>query len=104
MSESCDLWFKHFEIMVISHFPVYGEDANDIDNAFIMSTWNEYFGSSHRVYEKKHSFPSLIVNYEDGADDEDRDLSWLSRMFEYGFIRLIKLTSHNQINQFPQII
>ena len=25
-------------------------------------------------------------------------------MFEYGFIRLIKLTSHNQINQFPQII
>lgn len=25
-------------------------------------------------------------------------------MFEYGFIRLIKLTNHNQINQFPQII
>ena len=25
-------------------------------------------------------------------------------MFEYGFIRLIKLTSHNQISQFPQII
>ena len=25
-------------------------------------------------------------------------------MFEYGFIKLIKLTSHNQINQFPQII
>ena len=25
-------------------------------------------------------------------------------MFEYGFIRLIKLSNHNQISQFPQII
>ena len=25
-------------------------------------------------------------------------------MFEYGFIKLIKLTHHNQISQFPQII
>ena len=25
-------------------------------------------------------------------------------MFEYGFIRLIKLTNHSQISQFPQII
>ena len=25
-------------------------------------------------------------------------------MFEYGFIKLIKLTSHEQINQFPQIV
>ena len=104
MSESCDQWFKHFKILVTSHFPVYGEDLDDIHYAFIQSTWDEYFGSSHRVYEKKHHFPGLIVNYEDGADDEDRDPSWLSRMFEYGFIRLIKLTSHNQINQFPQII
>ena len=104
MSELCDRWFKHFKILVTTHFPVYGEDPDDIENAFIQSTWDEYFGSSHRVYEKQHPFPSLIVNYEDGADKEDRDPSWLSRMFEYGFIRLIKLTSHNQISQFPQII
>ena len=102
--ESCDQWFEHFKILVTIHFLVYGEDSDDIENAFIQSTWDEYFGSSHRVYEKKHPFPGLIVNYEDGADEEDRDPSWLSTMFEYGFIRLIKLTSHNQISQFLQVI
>ena len=104
MFESCDQWFKHFKILVTTHFPVYGEDSDDIENAFIQSTWDEYFGSSHRIYEKKHPFPGLIINYEDGADEEDKDPSWLSRMFEYGSIRLIKLTSHDQISQFPQII
>ena len=104
MPESRDQWFKHLEMMVTTHFPIYGEDSDDIETDFIRSTWNDYFGSSHRVYEKKHPFPGLIINYEDGADDEDRDPSWLSRMFEYGFIRLIKLTSHSQISQFPQII
>ena len=90
--------------MVTTHFPVYGEEQDDIETDFIRSIWNEYFGSSHRIYEKKHPFLGLIVNYEDRADDKDRDPSWLLRMFEYGFIRLIKLTSHNQISQFPQII
>ena len=71
---------------------------------YILAIWNQYFGSSHRVYEKQHPFPGLIVNYEDGADDEDRNPSWLSKMFEYGFLRLIKLTDHIQISQFPQII
>ena len=99
MSGSCDLWFKHFRILVTTHFPVYGEDPDDIDNAFIQSTWEKYFGSSHKVYEKKHSFPGLIINYEDWSIEEDP--SWLSQMFKYGFIRLIKLTSHDQINQFP---
>ena len=102
--ESRDRWFEHFKILVTTHFPVYGEDVDHIDVAFTQSTWDEYFGSSHRVHEKKHHFPNLIVNYEDGADDEDKDPSWLSRMFEYDFIKLIKLISHNQINQFPQII
>ena len=32
------------------------------------------------------------------------DPNWLSQMFEYGFIRFIKLTSHNQASQLPQII
>ena len=85
MTESCDQWFRHFEIMVTTHFPVLRKDADAIDTASILETWNQHFGSSHRVYEKQHPFPGLIVNYEDGADDEDRDPSWLSRMFEYGF-------------------
>ena len=85
MFESCDQWFKHFKILVTTHSPIYGEDSDDIENAFIQSTWDEYFGSSHRIYEKKHPFLGLIINYEDGANEEDRDPSWLSRMFEYGF-------------------
>ena len=104
MTESCDQWFRHFEIMVTSHFPVPGEEADPRATASILAIWNQYFGSSHRVYEKHHPFPGLIINYEDGADDEDRNPSWLSRIFEYGFLRLIKLTNHVQISQFPQII
>ena len=104
MTESCDQWFRHFEIMVTTHFQVLGEDADAIDTASILETWNQHFGSSHRVYEKHHPFPGLIVNYEDGADDKDRNPSWLSKMFEYGFLKLIKLTDHIQISQFPRII
>ena len=70
----------------------------------MQARWEEYFGSSLRVYEMKQPFPRLLINYEDGLDEVDRDPSWLSRMFEYGFIRLIKLTSHKQISQFPKII
>ena len=104
MFESHDQWFEHFKLLVTTHSPVFGEDSENTDDVFVLSKWEDYFGSSLIVYEKKHPFPSLIINYEDGTDEEDRDLSWLSRMFEYGFIRLIKLTSYNQINQFPQII
>jgi len=42
------------------------------------------------VYEKKHPFPGLLINYDDGSyvavddlDDNDRDPNWLSQMFEY---------------------
>ena len=104
MFESHDQWFEHFKLLVTTHFPVFGEDSDDTNNVFILTKWEDYFGSSLRVYEKEHPFPGLIFNYENGTDDEDRDPSWLSKMFEYGFIRLIKLASHNQINQFPQII
>ena len=104
MTGSRDQWFKHFEIMVTSHFPVPGEEADPRVTASILAIWNQYFGSSHRVYEQQHPFPGLIVNYEDGAEDEDRNPSWLSKIFEYGFLRLIKLTDHVQISQFPQII
>ena len=90
--------------MVTAHFPVFGEEADPSYTASILAIWNRHFGSSHRVYEKQHPFPGLIVNYEDGSDDEDRSPSWLSRMFEYGFLKLIKLTDHSQVSQFPQII
>ena len=53
---------------------------------------------------KKHPFPSLLVNYDDGSNDAKRSPNWLSQMFEYGFTRLIKLISHDQTNQLPQII
>ena len=98
MSKLHDQWFEHFKLLVTTHFPIFGEDSDDIDDIFIYTNWNDYFGSSLRVYEKKHHFPSLIVNFEDWTKDEDKDSSWLSKMFEYGFIRLIKLTSHNQIS------
>ena len=75
MSKSRDQWFKHFKMMVTTHFPVYGEEQDDIETDFIRSIWNQYFGSSHKIYEKKHPFFGLIVNYEDGADDKDRDPS-----------------------------
>ena len=57
------------------------------------------------MYEKKHPFPRLLVNYEEETDDDDdRDPDWLSQMFEDDFIRFIKLTRHDQISQFLQII
>ena len=104
MSESHDQWFEHFKLLVTTHFPVYGEDSDDIDDIFLYTNWGDYFGCSLRVYEKKHPFPGLIVNFEDWKEDEDREQSWLSKMFEYGFVKLIKLSNHNQISQFPQII
>ena len=75
MSESHNQWFAHFKLLVTTHFPVYGEDSDDIDNIFLYTNWDDYFGSSLRVYEKKHHFPSLIVNFEDWTEDEDRDPS-----------------------------
>ena len=52
MTELCDQWFSHFEIMVTIHFPVLGEEADPRVTASILAIWNQYFGSSHRVYEK----------------------------------------------------
>ena len=55
------------------------------------------------MYEKKHPFPGLLINYDDDSyvdandsNDDDIDPNWLSQMFEYGFIIFIKLTSHKQ--------
>ena len=73
--ESHDQWFKHFKISVTTHFPIFGEDSDDVEDVFILTKWEDYFGSSLRVYEKKHPFPGLLVNYEYGTDEKDRDPS-----------------------------
>ena len=57
MSESHDQWFAYFKILVTTHFPVYREDSDDIDDIFLYTNWGDYFGCSLRVYEKKHPFP-----------------------------------------------
>ena len=97
MFKSFDLWYKYFKKLVIATIPNQ-DDLDESDNIFIQLDWEEHFGSSLRVYEKKHPFPGLLVNYEEETDDDDRDPDWLSQMFEYGFIKFIKLTSHDQIS------
>ena len=64
MSESHDQWFAHFKLLVTTHFLVYGEDSDDIF-IFLYTNWGDYFGCSLRVYEKKHPFPGLIINFKD---------------------------------------
>ncbi|KAL0014005.1 hypothetical protein SO802_001074 [Lithocarpus litseifolius] len=103
MFRSFDLWYKYFKKLVTATIP----NPDDLDvgnNVFIQLDWEENFGKSLRVYENKHLFPDLLINYEDGSDEEGRDSDWLSQMFEFGFIRFIKITSHDQISQLPQII
>ena len=101
MFRSFDLWFKSFKKLVTATIPD-PDELDDGDNVFLQLEWEEHFGSStFRVYEKKHPFPGLLINYDDGSyiandsdDDNNRDPYWLSQMFEYGFIRFIRLTSH----------
>ena len=82
-----DLWYKYFKKLVIATIPD-PDELDESNNVFIQLDWEEHFGSSLRVYEKKNLFPGLLVNYEDGTDDEGRDPDWLSQMFEYGFIKV----------------
>ena len=103
MNESRNLWYEHFKVVVTTTFPN-PDDSDDMDNILAQAEWEDYFGSSTRVYENKHPFPGLLINYNDESDEEERDPAWLSQMFESGFIRLIQLTSHDQISQLPQII
>ena len=103
MSRFFDFWFEHFMILITTTVPN-PANSDDLSDILERANWEEHFGSSLRVYEKKHQFPGLLVNYEDSLNDADRDPNWLSQMFEYGFIRLIKLTSPAQASQFPQII
>ena len=87
--------FEHFKILVTTVIPD-PANSDDVSDILQQANWKEHFGSSFRVYEKKHPFPGLLVNYDDGSDDVKRSPNWLSQMFEYGFIRLIRLTSLDQ--------
>ena len=105
INESRNLWYEHFKVLVTHTIPN-PDDSDDMDNILAQSNWEDYFGNSTRVYEHKHPFPGLLINYnqETDEDEDERGPAWLSQMFESGFIRLIQLTSHDQISQMPQII
>ena len=110
MFRSFDLWFKCFKKLVTTTIPN-PDELDEGDNVFLQLEWEEHFGTSLRVYEKKHPFPGLLINYDedsyvdaDDSDNDDMDPNWLSQMFEYGFIRFLKLTSHKQASQLPQIV
>ena len=112
MFRSFDLWFKSFKTLVTATIPD-PDELDEDDNGFLQLEWEEHFRRNLRVYEKQHPFPGFLINYDDGSyiadvldddDDNDRDPYWLSQMFEYGFVRFIRLTSHLQANQLPQII
>ena len=102
MFRSFDLWYKYFKKLVIAIIPD-PDELDESDNVFVQLDLEVHFGSSFWVYEKKHPFCGLLINYDDGSyvvddsdDDDDRDPNWLFQMFEYGFTRFIKLSSHNQ--------
>ncbi|KAK9993594.1 hypothetical protein SO802_023297 [Lithocarpus litseifolius] len=105
MFRSFDLWYEYFKKLVTASIP--NPDELDVDdNVFVQLNWEEYFRKSSRVYERKmHHFSGLLINYEDDElDAEDMDPDWLSQMFEFGFIRMIRVSNRDQIKQLPQII
>ncbi|KAK9988447.1 hypothetical protein SO802_028686 [Lithocarpus litseifolius] len=74
MFRSFDLWYEYFKKLVTAS--ILDPDELDVDdNVFIQLDWEEYFGKSSRVYERKiHPFPGLLINYEDDElDEEDMD-------------------------------
>ena len=75
MLRSFDLWSKYFEKLVTATIPN-PDELDEGDNVFIELDWEEHFGSSLRVYEKKYPFPGHLINYDDGsyvADDDSDD-------------------------------
>ena len=112
MFRSFDLQFEYLKTLVTTAIPD-PANSDDLSDILKQADWEDHFRSSLRVYEKKHPFPGLLVNYDDGSDvannyddgsepdNADKGPNWLSQMFEYGFIRLIKFTSHDQASQLP---
>ena len=67
MFRSFDLWFKGFKKLVIATIPD-PDELDEGDNVFLQLEWEEHFGTSLRVYEKKHPFHGLLINYDDDRD------------------------------------
>ena len=61
-----DLWFKCFKKLVTATI-LDPDELDEGDNVFIQLDWEEHFGSTLSVYEKKHPFPGLLINYDDGS-------------------------------------
>ena len=76
MFTSFDLWSKYFKKLVTATIPD-PDELDEADNIFIQLDWEEHFGTSLRVYEKKHPFPGLLINYDDDSyvdvDDSNDD-------------------------------
>ena len=52
MFRSFDLWFKGFKKLVTATIPD-PDELDEGDNVFLQLEWEEHFGSTLRVYEKK---------------------------------------------------
>ena len=61
MFRSFDLWFEYFKTLVTTAIPD-PANSNDLSDILEQADWEEHFGISLGVYEKKHPFPSLLVN------------------------------------------
>ena len=81
MFRTFDLWFKNFKTLVTATIPD-PDELDEDDNVFLQLEWEEHFGSSLRVYENRHPFPDLLINFDDGSyiadisdddDENDRD-------------------------------
>ena len=55
MFRSFDLWFKYFKKLVTTTI-LNPDELDEANNVFIQLEWEEHFGTSLRVYEKKHPF------------------------------------------------
>ena len=75
MSRSFDLWFEYFKVLVTNISKVLVTTAitdpansNDISDILDQADQEDHFRSTLKVYERKHPFPGLLVNYDDGSD------------------------------------
>ena len=90
MFRSFDLWFKSFKKLVTAtiHDPY---ELDEDDNVFLQLKWEEHFGSTLRVYEKKHQFLGLLINYDDSSyiTDDDKLELYCSNILKYIYIYIL---------------
>ena len=59
--------FDYFKELITTTIP---DPANSDDTSDILdqADWEDHFGSSLRVYERKHPFPGLLINYVENKE------------------------------------